>query len=94
MVFRCAKRCKYSGTGNRTRVFPVLQLVEEMKAEYPSLWTIPDVGVVDKSGGVNKKIKLKFGADISLTITHMTTPRRPMPYLAQLTAFGQLETQY
>jgi hypothetical protein len=49
MFLRCAKRCKASGTGNRTRVFPVLQLVKEMKAEYPSLWTIPDVGVVDKS---------------------------------------------
>jgi hypothetical protein len=63
-----------------------------MKAEYPSLWTIPDDGVVDESWRFDKIILLTKVASIRVTGTQYL-PLYAMPYLAQLTAFGQLETQ-
>ena len=42
------KENEFSGTGNRTRVFPVLQSNDRLKAEYPSLWTIPEMVLLMK----------------------------------------------
>jgi hypothetical protein len=45
-----------------------------MKAEYPSLWTIPDGGVVDESWRFDKVILLTKVASIRVTGTLIPTP--------------------